>query len=131
MGTCCPNPEISYSYNYQKHEPSGFCFYIKGVVPGIKFKPILYTKKTPSDDIPSIFVSKLEKVTHKIFQDFYIHQKPLRMTQEQRISYSKSEKCHICNEKLFPTDKVCDHCHFTGEYRRAAHRNCNLQCRKQ
>ena len=52
------------------------------------------------------------------------------MTQEQRVSYSKSEKCHICNEELLPTDKVCDHCHFTGEYRGAAHRNCNLQCRK-
>ena len=26
MNTCCPNPEKSYTYNYQKHEPSGFCF---------------------------------------------------------------------------------------------------------
>ena len=43
MGSCCPNPEKSYSYNYQKHEPSGFCFYIKGIVPGKTFKPILYT----------------------------------------------------------------------------------------
>ena len=51
----------SYSYNYQKHEPSGFCFYIKGIVPGKTFKPILYTKKTPNDDIPSIFVSKYRK----------------------------------------------------------------------
>ena len=130
IGTCCPNPENSYSYNYQKHEPSGFCFYIKGIVPGKTFKPILYTKKTPNDDVSFIFVSKLEKVVHKIYQDFYFRPLPLRMTQEQRVSYSKSEKCHICNEELLPTDKVCDHCHFTGEYRGAAHRSCNLQCRK-
>ena len=130
MGSCCPNPEKSYSYNYQKHEPSGFCFYIKGIVPGKTFKPILYTKKTPNDDVSFIFVSKLEKVVHKIYQDFYFRPLPLRMTQEQRVSYSKSEKCHICNDELLPTDKVCDHCHFTGEYRGAAHRNCNLQCRK-
>ena len=130
MKSCCPNPENSYSYNYQKHEPSGFCFYIKGIVPGKTFKPILYTKKTPNDDVSFIFVSKLEKVVHKIYQDFYFRPLPLRMTQEQRVSYSKSEKCHICNEELLPTDKVCDHCHFTGEYRGAAHRNCNLQCRK-
>ena len=51
MKSCCPNPENSYSYNYQKHEPSGFCFYIKGIVPGKTFKPILYTKKTPNDDV--------------------------------------------------------------------------------
>ena len=130
MGSCCPNPENSYSYNYQKHEPSGFCFYIKGIVAGKTFKPILYTKKTPNDDVSSIFVSKLEKVVHKIYQDFYSRPLLLRMTQEQRVSYSKSEKCHIWNEELLPTDKVCDHCHFTGEYRGAAHRNCNLQCRK-
>ena len=131
MKSCCPNPENSYSYNYQKHEPSGFCFYIKGIVPGKTFKPILYTKKTPNDDVSFIFVSKLEKVVHKIYQDFYFRPLPLRMTQEQRVSYSKSEKCHICNEDILtPDDKVCDHCHFTGEYRGAAHWNCNLQCRK-
>ena len=28
VNTCSPNPEKSYTYNYQKHEPSGFCFYI-------------------------------------------------------------------------------------------------------
>ena len=26
MHNCSPNPEYSYTYNYQKHEPSGFCF---------------------------------------------------------------------------------------------------------
>ena len=26
INTCSPNPENSYNYNYQKHEPSGFCF---------------------------------------------------------------------------------------------------------
>ena len=32
MNTCSPNPKESYNYNYQKHEPSGFCFHIKGIV---------------------------------------------------------------------------------------------------
>ena len=32
MNTCSPNPEDSYEYDYQKHEPSGFCIFIKGVV---------------------------------------------------------------------------------------------------
>ena len=39
MNTCSPNPKESYNYNYQKHEPSGFCFYIKGIVG--QFKPII------------------------------------------------------------------------------------------
>ena len=32
MNSCSPNPKESYNYNYQKHEPSGFCFYVKGIV---------------------------------------------------------------------------------------------------
>ena len=43
MNTCSPNPKESYNCNYQKHEPSGFCFHIKGIVDK-KFKPIIYTK---------------------------------------------------------------------------------------
>ncbi|CAH3171261.1 unnamed protein product, partial [Porites lobata] len=49
MNTCSPNPENSYRYDYQKHEPSGFCIFIKGVVDK-KIKPITYTKKEEDDD---------------------------------------------------------------------------------
>ena len=129
MSNCSPNPENSYSYNYEKHEPSGFCFYIKGIIPN-KFKPIIYTKKNPDDNIPLIFVNKLEKVTKKIYEDFYLRPKSIKITEKQLEDYNNSVLCHICNKELLPEDKVCDHCHFTGEYRGPAHRNCNLQCRK-
>ena len=77
MNTCCPNPEDSYTYNYQKHEPSGFCFYIKGIVPNTTFEPIVYTKKKSTDNISKIFVSKLAKITNNIYNDFYRWPKPL------------------------------------------------------
>ena len=129
MSSCCPNPENSYSYNYQKHEPSGFCLYIKGIDPNISFKPILYTKTNSSDDIPAIFVSKLAKVTNKIYNNFYCRPIPLKLTPSEQDSFDKAEICHICKKELL-TDKVRDHCHFTGKYRGAAHNSCNLQCRK-
>ena len=129
INTCSPNPEKSYNYKYQKHEPSGFCFYIKGIVPGIKFEPIIYTKTKDSDDISKIFVTKLAKVTNKIYNDFYHHPIPLKLTHAEQISFDKAETCHICKKELL-TDKVRDHCHFTGQYRDAAHNSCNLQCRK-
>ena len=129
VNTCSPNPEYSYNYNYQKHEPSGFCFYIKGIVPDITFEPIIYTRTKSTDDIAVIFVSKLAKVTNKIYNDFYRRPIPLKLTHAEQISFDKAEICHICEKELL-TDKVRDHCHFTGQYCGAAHNSCNIQCRK-
>ena len=54
---CQPNPEKSLTQGYQKHEPSGFCLYLKAL-DGINtnFKPIVYTKKTPDEDISKNFI---------------------------------------------------------------------------
>ena len=128
MNTCSPNPKESYNYNYQKHEPSGFCFYIKGIV-DTKFEPIIYTKTKDSDDVAKIFVNKILKVTNKIYNDFYRRPIPLKLTHTEQISFDKAKTCHICKKELL-SDKVRDHCHFTGKYRGAAHNSCNLQCRK-
>ena len=130
MSNCSTNPNDSYTFNYQKHEPSGFCFYIESIIADKKFKPIIYTKKNSDDNIPLIFVQKLEKVTNKIYEDFYLRSKSINISQKQYKEYLKETICHICKDEIFEGDKICDHCHFTGEYRGAAHRNCNLQCRK-
>ena len=127
MNTCSPNPKESYNYNYQKHEPSGFCFCIKGVVG--QFKPVIYTKTSEDEDIAKVFVKKIAEVTKGIYNDFYRRPKPLRLTRAEQKSFDEAENCHICNKEL-KEDKVRDHCHFTGQYRGAAHNSCNLQCRK-
>ena len=123
MNTCSPNPKESYNYNYQKHEPSGFCFYVKGIVDK-KIKPIIYTKTSEDEDISKVFVEKLTEVTKGIYNDFYRRPKPLILTRAEQKSFDKAETCHICNKKL-EEDKVRDHCHFTGQYRGAAHNSCN------
>ena len=128
MNTCCPNPEDSYNYNYQKHEPSGFCIFVKGVVDK-KIKPIVYSKTEEDEDIAKIFVEKLTEATRGIYNDFYRKPKPLILSKDEQKSFDKSEFCHICNKELLE-DKVRDHCHFTGQYRGAAHNSCNLNCRK-
>ena len=85
---CSPNPDDSYTCRYQKHEPSGFCLYLKGL-DGIStiFKPILYKKESEGegegDDVAAIFVSKLAGLTNKIYNDFYCRPKPLRLTRIQ------------------------------------------------
>ena len=129
MNTCSPNPEDSYTYSYQKHEPSGFCFYIKGLDSNTTFKPILCTKTNKSDDISAIFVSKLAIITNKIYNDYYCRPLSLKLTKQEQDSFNEAEFCYICNKEL-NSDKVLDHCHFTGKYRGPAHNSCNLQCRK-
>ena len=129
INTCIPNPQGSYSYNYQKHKPSGFCYYIKGIVPDKSFAPVTYTKTKDSDNVAVVFVNKIAEVAKGIYNDFYRRPKPLRLNKEEQKSFDKAEICHICS-KLLNGDKVRDHCHFTGEYRGAAHNKCNLMCRK-
>ena len=96
------------------------------------FKPILYTKKTPDEDVSEKFIECVVKLTHKIYEDYYQKPKPLILSKEEEKEFQSATICHICEEKL-STDKkskVRDHCHFTGKYRGAAHNKCNLSCRK-
>ena len=129
MNSCSPNPKDSYNYNYQKHEPSGFCFYAKGIVPGIHIKPITYTKTSEDEDVAKVFVEKITELTKGIYNDFYLRPKPLKLTSKEQKSFEEAKTCHICRGEL-KEDKVRDHCHFTGQYRGAAHNKCNLECRK-
>ena len=129
MNSCTHNPKESYNYNYQKHEPSGFCFYVKSIVPGIHIKPIIYTKKSEDEDIAKIFVEKITEVTKGIYNDFYCRPKPLKLNSKEQKLFEKAKTCHICSCEL-KNDKVRDHCHFTGKYRGAAHNKCNLMCKK-
>ena len=128
MNTCSPNPKDSYNYNYQKHEPSGFCFYAKGIA-GRSIKPIIYTKTFEDEDISKVFVEKLTELTKGIYNDFYRRPKPLVMNPKTQKAFDAAVKCHICSKEL-GDDKVRDHCHFTGQYRGAAHNKCNLMCKK-
>ena len=128
MSSCCPNPEDSYNYNYQKHEPSGFCFYAKGIA-GKRIKPIIYTKSFEDEDVAKIFVEKLIELTKGIYNDFYCRPKKMVMTPETQKEFNNAVNCHICGYTL-GKDRVRDHCHFTGEYRGATHNKCNLMCKK-
>ena len=128
INTCSPNPENSYNYSYQKHEPSGFCIYVKGIVDKW-FKPITYTKTSEDEDVSKIFVEKIIELTKTIYNDFYCKPQPLRLTSWEYERFKKEINCHICMGEL-KHDKVRDHCHFTGRYRGAAHNLCNLRCKK-
>ena len=133
INSCQPNPNSSFTQEYQKHEPSGYCLYLKGM-DGItnNYKPIVYTKKSENEDISERFIKHLKIITHSIYRKYYLNPKPLKLTPEEEKDFKSAKVCHICEQEVLVFEKtgeifkVRDHCHFTGKYRGAAHNKCNL-----
>ena len=124
MQSCEPNPESSYTKQYQKHEPSSFCYYIKC------FDDEIYGPELVSymgEDAAQKFVEMLERDIREITS---IPEKKMIFGKEEKERFDKETKCWICNGEFDGDVKIRDHCHFTGSYRDAAHNSCNLKYRK-
>ena len=113
----------SYTKKYQKHTPSGFCYYIayRG---GIYKKPVVYTGENVAEE----FCKRLEIETQEIYDKYFKNIVPIRMTRDDLNKYAETDVCHICEETINNEDiKVKDHNHFTGKFVGAAHQSCNLK----
>ena len=49
----------------------------------------------------------------------------MHLTREEEQAFQHAQDCHICDQPL-GADRVRDHDHLTGDYRGAAHNECNL-----
>ena len=124
MQSCDPNPGSSYTKQYQEHEPTSFCYYIKC------FDDEVYEPKLVSytgEDAAQKFVEMLEKDI-KIITN--IPAKKMILGKKEKERFDEETKCWICNAEFDDDVKIRDHCHFTGKYRGAAHNSCNLKYRK-
>ena len=120
---------------YQRHNPSGFCFYVVCSESGVYDKPpVMYTKQSGDDDdtVSKKLVGCLDDAIREIdvlFED----PKKMIFGEKEKILYKKSFQCYICQKefdsKIKGFLKVRDHCHLTGKYRGAAHSKCNLDIR--
>ena len=55
------DPNKSYTNHYQKHEPSGFCYYVKCFDDSLYDQdPVHYSKKSDDDNIAQMFLNSLE-----------------------------------------------------------------------
>ena len=121
-----PYPEDatkSYTKKYQKHTPSGFCYYIvyRG---GIYKNPVVHSGENAAEE----FCRHLEMETRDIYDKYFKNEVPLKMTRTNLDEFCRASVCHICEKDICDvTSKVKDHCHLTGEYRGAAHQECNLK----
>ena len=79
------------------------------------------------DDIDK-FMTSLQEKAKKLCDDYI--KKPKEqpvLTREEKSRHESSTHCHICNQKFKDDEeKIEDHCHILGTYRRAAHNECNL-----
>ena len=129
IDTCGPNPENSYTKQYQKHTPSSFCYYIKCFDDEVYSQnPVTYTASTGNEDVAQIFVNMLEENVKSIYKRFSTP-KEMIFGVKEREEFDGATECWICGGEL-GLDRVRDHCHLTGIYRGAAHNKCNLQYRK-
>ena len=122
--SCDPHDKESYTKQYQKHEPSSFCYYIKCFDDKV-YKPKIVTYT--GEDAAKKFVEMLEEDI-KIIAN--IPEKKMIFEKEEKEQFDEETECWICNENFDGDDKVRDHCNFTGRYRGAAHNECNLNYRK-
>ena len=105
------------------HIPSGWCIYSKFAYGKVQNPLTLYRGK----DCVKKFCNHIIGETRRLYKSFPEHpMSPLTSNQNER--YKKSKRCHICSRPFtLKEPKVRDHCHYTGNYGGAAHRNCNLQ----
>ena len=116
---------------YQKHEPSGFCFIVKSFDDSKYEKAVRYTKRKKGEDISLIFVNELEKVVREIHKKF--PEAKMVFTEEDEKDFENAKRCYVCKNLFYNYEKgqkYRDHCYFSGKYRGAACRYCNLKMKK-
>ena len=120
-----PNPQEPYTSKVNQHIPSGWCVYSKFAYGDVDDPLKLYRGK----DCVEKFCDYIKEEAHRLYHMF--PEKPIDpLNREQWDQHKRASKCHICSKPFSIEDyKVRDHCHHTGHYRKAAHRNCNLRYR--
>ena len=105
------------------HIPSGWCVYSEFAYGKVQNPLTRYRGK----DCVKKFCDHIIGEARRLYRAFPEHpMKPL--TSNLNEKHKKSKRCHICSRPFtLKEPKVRDHCHYTGNYRGAAHRNCNLQ----
>ena len=80
IDTVSPNPNKSYTNNYQKYTPCGFCYYIKSSV-GDKYNKLeVYRGEDASEE----FVRRLEKDCIRLREIIVKTYKPMSLTKGEK-----------------------------------------------
>lgn len=122
---CQNNYTKSSTSKITKHTPCGFAYKVVGPTLETSKKIVVYRGADAADKFVEYMIKEQEEIEQKFQQHKY-----LKMTPGDKKSYRKATECHICQGKLsHDSIKVRDHCHITGKFRGAAHKECNINYR--
>ena len=129
ISTCYNNPEESSTTEINKHTPSGYSLFTYCSFDKTKNKLDYYR----GDDCMKKSCKDLGEHATKIIK--YEKKDTIPLTKKEEKHHNKQKVSYIC-KRDFNTDdsdkkhhKVKDHCHYTGKYRGAAYKICNLRYR--
>ena len=104
------------------HVPSGWCLHTKFAYGEVNNPTTQYRGTNCVDKSCKQIISEAKRL-YSSFPEVPM----LPLTKKQSKEHKKASKCHICFKGFGDKGKVRDHCHYTGEYRGAAHFGCNLR----
>ena len=76
------------------------------------------------------FAIEVIKLENKMAFYFKNTKKDIIMTKENEEDFKNKNICRFCEKEII-SDKVRDHCHLTGKYRRPAHNTCNINVKQK
>ena len=118
------NPDESYPNKYYNYVICSYGYKLVCVDDQLS-KP--FKSHLGQDDVHK-FINNMVKESKYCSQVIKKHfNKELVITKEDDENFETSTKCWICDYTFVESNvKVRDHCHVTGKYRSAAHRDCNI-----
>ena len=125
---CKPNNDKSYTEAYQKHTDCGYGYKVVCCHDDKYSKPVqIYRGENAVYKFMEKMLGEVTYCKNIMKKEF---NKPLKMTDDDELSFKLEQKCHICEEIYKDKDvRVRDHCYITGKYRGSAHQDCNLKLR--
>lgn len=114
---------------YQQHEVYSIGYYYKLEPRTLNPKVVYKSKRGPN--CIEWFVKEMIEIAREV--DTLLHQqKPMLFTPDDQNKHESAQECYICERPFNENEtKDRDHCHFSGCYRGAAHKACNLNYQEQ
>lgn len=117
---CANDPRESSTRQVSEQTPCGYC-YVVIRCDGVTKPPVVYR----GESVVEHFLASLQDELIEI-NEVFKHPAMMDMSPDDWRSFDSAKDCHICDEPL-AGDMVRDHCHITGKFRGAAHKECNLK----